>query len=488
MLPLSVRQLTDIVQGTQLQGHLKGTVTGVAIDSRAIRPGDLFVAFVGTEADGHNFVGSAFERGAVAALVTKHIDGMDPCVNLIRVADPLVAVQRLAVFERTRFGGPVIGVTGSNGKTTTKDMLAAVFSAKGPCLATTANYNNELGMPLTLLGRTEEHQSIVLEMGMRGLGQIAKLASIAQPTAGMITNIGQSHIELLGSQQAIAEAKGELLEALPKSGVAVLNRDDPWLVQIAGKTRARVLWYQLDAPTTTAAAAIASTTVAADARPEGISAESRPVPRDKVDAYASDLVSGQSGVTFTAHVLGDSVHVTLPAHGRHNVANALGALLLGAAHAIPLKAMADALANVRISNGRFQLQTGKNGTHVIDDTYNASPLSTKASLSALRDLAEERPTVAILGDMYELGDTTESGHREVGAYVAELGIDSLFAIGPYSKWTAEAARQAGHTQVHWFEDKESALKAIPDLLPEPAVILVKASRGMQLEDVVRALV
>lgn len=477
MLPLSVRQLTDIVQGTLLQGNLKGTVTGVAIDSRVVRPGDLFVAFVGAEVDGHDYLRAAFERGAAAALVTKHIDGPDLSCDLIRIADPLAAIQRLAVFERARFGGPVIGVTGSNGKTTTKDMLAAVFGAKGPCLATAANYNNELGMPLTLLGRTEAHQSIVLEMGMRGLGQIAKLASIAQPTAGIITNIGQSHIELLGSQAAIAQAKGELLEALPKSGVAVLNHDDPWLVRIAEKTRARVLWYQVDPPL-----GVASSSSRRDAQQDP-----QAPPSDKVDAYAIDIVSGRNGVTFTAHVLGESALVSLPAHGRHNVANALGALLLGAAHAIPLAAMAAALRDLTVSDGRFQLLEGRDGLRVIDDTYNASPLSTKASLSTLRDLAKGQRAVAVLGDMYELGDTTEAGHKEVGEYVAELGIDLLIAIGPYSDWTARAA-QGAQTQVQWFADKESAIRALPDLLPKNAVVLVKASRGMKLEDVVRTLV
>jgi UDP-N-acetylmuramoyl-tripeptide--D-alanyl-D-alanine ligase len=462
VLPLSTRQLTDLVQGVLVQGNLNEHITGVAIDHRQVQPGDLFVAFVGEKHDGHDFVADAFARGAAAALVTKDIQVHPAQGAVLRVADPLIAIGRLAAFERTRFGGPVIGVTGSNGKTTTKDLLAAVFRTKGPCLATAANYNNELGLPLTLLGRQENHQSIILEMGMRGLGQIQRLCDIAQPTAGIITNIGQSHIEILGSQENIAKAKGELLEALPRDGVAVLSLDDPWLVRIAQRTRARVLWTSLTE------------------NPEYAEGH-RP------DAFAEDIRHHADGVTFVAHVFGERQEVSLPTYGRHNVGNALGALLMGAAHALPLDAMAEALAHAQMTGGRLQVKPGLRGSVVIDDTYNASPLSTKASLSALKDVARERTTVAILGEMYELGTYAEASHREVGAAAAELGIDRLVTIGPMARWIAAAAKDAGCTDVIHFEGKQEALAHIDALVPDGAAVLVKASRGMKLEDVVRAL-
>jgi UDP-N-acetylmuramoyl-tripeptide--D-alanyl-D-alanine ligase len=454
MLPLTTGRIRDIVQGTLSHGSPQHTVTGVAIDSRKVRPGDVFVAFVGEKVDGHVHVDDAFRRGATAAIVTRDVETNSPDGAVIQVQDALRALQMLATHERSSFAGPVVGVTGSNGKTTTKDMLAAVFGVKGPCLATVGNYNNELGLPLTILERRQEHQSMVLEMGMRGMGQIAKLCEIGKPTAGIITNVGQSHIEILGSQENIAKAKAELLEALPSDGMSALNRDDAWLVKMADRASFRVLWYSLES---------------------------------RADAYATEVQPCKDGISFMAHVLGQSHAVTLPMHGRHNIANALGALALGAAHGIPLSDMADALRHMKATGGRLQVKKGLRGWTVIDDSYNASPISMKASLSAMTDIAEGRPAVAVLGDMYELGDYAESGHREVGEYAAKLGIDLLIAIGPMGAWIAEAAREAGCREVIHFADKQHVLEQIAELIPADATVLVKASRGMQLEDVVAVL-
>jgi UDP-N-acetylmuramoyl-tripeptide--D-alanyl-D-alanine ligase len=454
MLPLTTGQIREIVQGALLHGSPQYTVTGVAIDSRKVKPGDVFVAFVGEKVDGHAHVDDAFRRGASAAIVTKNVETSSADGAVIHVQDALYAMQMLAAHERSSFAGPVIGVTGSNGKTTTKDMLAAVFGVKGPCLATVGNHNNELGLPLTILERKPEHQSMVLEMGMRGMGQIATLCEIGKPTAGIITNIGQSHIEILGSRENIAKAKAELLEAVPGDGISALNRDDAWLVKMADRASSRVLWYSLES---------------------------------EADAYATDVQPRKDGISFTAHVLGQSHTVTLPMHGRHNIANALGALVLGAAHGIPLPDMADALQHMKTTGGRLQVKQGLRGWTVIDDSYNASPISMKASLSAMKDIAAGNPTVAVLGDMYELGDYAESGHREVGAYAAQLGMDLLIAIGPMGAWIAEAAREAGCRDVVHFADKQQALEQISELIPADATVLVKASRGMQLEDVVAVL-
>ncbi|GMA51204.1 UDP-N-acetylmuramoyl-tripeptide--D-alanyl-D-alanine ligase [Alicyclobacillus contaminans] len=431
-------------------------MTGLAIDSRRVQPGDVFVAFAGERVDGHDHVADAIQRGACAAMVTRPVSlPAQHDAALIQVDDALAAVQRLAKAERRTFDGPVIGVTGSNGKTTTKDLLAAVMSAAGPCLATTGNHNNELGLPLTLLARRDEHRTMVLEMGMRGLGQIAALCDIARPTAGVITNIGQSHLELLGSQENIAKAKGELLEALPVDGLAVLTRDDPWLLRLGQSAPCRVLWHSLEDP--------------------------------DADGYAHSIRTHPHGVSFTARVLGQSATVDLPLVGAHNVRNALAALTMGAAHGISLETMAAALRTVEITSGRLQMRPGHNGWTVIDDTYNASPLSMAASLSTLRDIAQGRPTAAVLGDMYELGQLAESGHRQVGEAVAVNGVEHLIAVGPMAAWIAEAAEAAGCPRVTHIAATEQAVAQVPALLAPNAVVLVKGSRGMHLEDVVRAL-
>ncbi|MCL6445997.1 MAG: UDP-N-acetylmuramoyl-tripeptide--D-alanyl-D-alanine ligase, partial [Alicyclobacillus sp.] len=342
-----------------------------------------------------------------------------------------------------------------NGKTTTKEMLAAVFRAMGTCLYTEANLNTELGLPLTILRRTPQHRSMVLEMGMRGLGQIRELCDVAEPTAGIITNIGQSHLELLGSEANIASAKAELLEALPETGIAALNGDDPWLRQVAERCKGRVLWYGSDAQS---------------------------------DAWASDIVVTDEGTDFVSHVLGNSVNVHIPTFGIHNVHNALGALLLGAAHGIALPAAAAGLTTVPSTSGRLNIVQGSNDRVVLDDCYNASPLSVKASLRVLLDLARGRNTVAILGDMYELGSYAEAGHREVGTFAAEAGVDRLIAVGEFARWIAEAAKAAHCPYVRHYPDKDTAMRHLDTDVPHSAMVLVKASRGAALEDIVAKLV
>lgn len=453
MKPISVQQLAQVVQGTVLQGPADVAITGVTIDNRTVHKGDLFVAFIGQRTDGHQFIPDAFERGASAALVSSddfRCDGPNP---LIRVENPLAAIQELAKYERQGFFGPVIGITGSNGKTTTKEMLRTVFQTEAPCLFTPANLNNELGLPLTILQRNEDHRAIILEMGMRGMGQIAALCEIAKPTAGLITNIGHSHIELLGSQEAIASAKAELLDALPETGILVLNGDDPWLRKVSNRFSGAPLWFGLG---------------------EGN------------DAYATDIRTDGLGTTFVAHLLGEQQEVFIPTYGFHNVQNALGALLMGRAHRLNFRKMAYALKSLTPSSGRLHFVEGSQNRMVIDDCYNASPASMQASLGVLKEIAHNRSTVAILGDMYELGDFEEEGHQLVGKYVVEQGIDILIAVGPKSEWIAKAAQEGGHPKVIYYPSKKSLLGHLHEL-PASSVVLVKASRGMQFEEIVQYL-
>ncbi|QSO52224.1 UDP-N-acetylmuramoyl-tripeptide--D-alanyl-D-alanine ligase [Alicyclobacillus curvatus] len=456
MTPLSAAHVARITNGKVISGRPDVLVRDLSIDSRSVLPGDMFVAFEGATVDGHRFVAQALEKGASGAIVTRPLEQDVPVDTkpIVLVEDALVAVQQLAIHERQSFQGPVIGVTGSNGKTTTKDMISTVFSTGGPCLATRGNLNTELGLPLTLLGRAGTEWSMVLEMGMRGLGQIAELCRIAQPTAGIITNIGHSHLELLGSQERIADAKGELLESLPKDGIAALTFGDPWLERIQSRTSARVLWYGLS---------------------------------NAADAYASDLESTEQGTRFIANVLGQSVPVNLPARGQHNVINAMGALLLGSVHGLSLKQMAEALHNLAPSVGRLRVISGHSERVIIDDCYNASPLSMRASLGVLMEQAQGATTVAVLGDMFELGSYERQGHQEVGEFCAEIGIGEVIAVGERAVWIAEAAKSAGHTRVQYFASKTELLRHLEQVIPTHSTVLVKASRGMAMEDIVSSL-
>lgn len=469
MLGMKAGEIASVLGGTLISGSPDSLVNAITIDSRSAAQGVAFVAFEGEKVDGHKFVESASQAGASAIIVTRPIAVSSGQTAVILVENALKAVQQLAIHERASFQHPVIGVTGSNGKTTTKDMLRTVFDVGGSCLATLANLNTELGLPLTILRLEEAHTSMVLEMGMRGLGQIRDLCDIARPTSGIITNIGQSHIELLGSQAAIAEAKGELVESLPESGVVALWYEDPWQHEIAKKAKAKVLWYGLT---------------------------------EQADAFATDIVSTDAGLEFTAHVLGEEVTVLLPTFGRHNVVNALGALLLGAANGLPLGKIAVALKSLPAAAGRLRITTGVRNQTVIDDCYNASPLSVRASLQVLAEIGKRGTKIAVLGDMYELGTFEEEAHRDVGRACVEMGVDRLVAIGPKSHWIADEARQRSQTasetgsgdgriehpmEIFHFEEKAEALLNLDSLITEESTVLVKASRGMKLEDIVSRL-
>ncbi len=452
MEPISLAQIAAITNGV-LNGENPDTlVYGVSISSRDVLPGDLFAAFVGEKVDGHAFIPDAAQNGAAAALVSKTIDSGS--LPLIEVPDVLPAVQALAAFERQRFTAPVVAVTGSNGKTTTKDMLAAIFAAKGPITATLKNLNNELGLPLTILRRKPDDSALIVEMGMRGKGQIAALCEIARPTIGIITNIGHSHIELLGSQEAIAYAKGELIDALPDSGACILRAEDPWLRKLAGRSHAAVHWY-------------------------GDS--------DDSSARAEHVRTHAEGMSFDAVVLGERIACELRTFGAHNVSNALAALLAGALAGVNLTQAAEELAELQPSSGRLRFVPGRRGGFVIDDCYNASPASMEASLNVLVDRAGDRHTVAVLGDMYELGDFAEEGHRRVGRLAAQLGIQTLVSIGELGAWIADEAKQSGAERVLHFATKEEAITATSDWLLDDGAVLVKASRGLGLEAVVAAI-
>ncbi len=439
----------------------------VIIDSRQTKAGTCFIALPGEQRDGHEFVADALARGAVAALVTRVPDGVEATVVdvaqyprepvglpvVFRVPDTLAALQRAAAYWRSLFSPRVVGITGSVGKTSTKEMTAAVLRQRFNVLWSRASYNNEIGLPLTLLHLDEEHEALVLEMGAYVPGDIQALCEIAHPHVGVITMVGVSHLERMGTVERIWEAKSELVRALPENGVAVLNWDDEQVRRMAEVTRAQVFTYGLT--------------------PEA-------------DLWADDVESlGLEGVRFTFHYGRDVIPVRLPWLGQHNVHTALRAAAVGLVFDMEWEAIVAGLQDTDVQL-RIIVVPGIRDTKIIDDTYNASPTSVIAALNLLADLDGRR--VAILGDMLELGSYEEVGHRKVGARAAEV-LQRLITVGPRARWIAEEAVATGMNPDHVaaVDTVEEAIKQAEAWLEPGDVVLVKASRAMALERVVDAL-
>lgn len=450
--------------GGKIYGDPGLSVCGVQIDSRKLAQGDLFVALKGERTDGHAFVLNALLSGTAALVkddwARENSQKLPAGCGLIGVANPLEALQRLAASYRRTFNIPVVGVTGSCGKTTTKDMIAAVLGESLHVHKTAANFNNELGLSLTLLQLESRHQAAVLEMGMRGLGEISFLTSLAQPSIGVITNIGTTHLELLGTQENIARAKGELLAALPDDGAAVLNADDEWCYRLGQDSKIKVIYYGLE--------------------------------NSKADLMAENIKPwGEQGTSFTVRYNdGTEAEVQLPLPGRHNVSNALAAIGAGLALGLSLAACARGLKDLRLSAMRWEISDGPWGSRIINDTYNANPASTQAALQVLAERSGDTARIAVLGSMFELGADSEPGHKRVGAYAAQrAGLTYLVTVGELAKMIAEGAVEAGMAQenVHSFAETEEALRFVQAHPVQRAWVLVKGSRGMKMEQIVNGL-
>ncbi len=411
----------------------------VSTDTRTLAPGALFVALQSDKVDGHDFIPQALAAGAAGLVVSRDIAAPGG-VPVLRVPDTLVAYGQIARAWREKHSLPVIGVTGSVGKTTLKEMLAAALSPLGPVLKTAASQNNESGVPKALLQLNETHRAAVIEMGMRGAGQIAYLCEVARPTVGILTVIGDNHAELLGSRDAIADAKGELLAALPAEGLAVLNADDPYLPRLRARTTARVVTY-------------------------GVAS--------KADYRAESACRAESGWRFT--VQGVPVEIASPA--RHDVSNALAALAVAAELGVPLADAARAVADYAPPPMRMQVvPTGWGGT-VLNDAYNAAPASVRSALQTLAAHGGRR--IAFLGDMRELGELSEAAHRELGTHTA--GLDALYTVGPLAALVPGAAARFG-------DSDEAAQFVRKQFTPQAGdVVLVKGSRAMAMERVADAL-
>lgn len=442
----------------QLQGDPSVRVEGVSTDTRAIGAGDLFAAIAGDRFDGHDFVAEAAARGAVAALVSR-IPASAADLPLVLVEDTIAALGRFAARHRERFDGPVVAITGSNGKTTTKEMCSAILEAAGLRVhRTRGNLNNHIGLPITLLGAGSGHDVLVVELGMNHPGEIDAIARIASPTVGAITNVAPAHLGPMGSIEAIARAKGELFDRLRPDGVAIVNVDDAHCVAQSVRFAGRKLHFGA-------------------------------APRAQIRLH--DVEAAPRSVRFALDTPQGATHVAIPRPGLHLAAN--GACAAAAALATErlgdraLEAIRDGLARFHGTPGRLEPIETARGVLVLDDSYNANPASAKVALRALAAAATKGRAVAVLGDMLELGPDEAALHAEVGRAVAESGVAVLVAVGPRSAHTARAACAAGVPEVVELADSEEAARRVPALVREGDVALVKGSRGMRMERVVAAL-
>ncbi len=456
MEPLRLKEILSAVQGKLLQGNPETVITGVATDSRGVEPGQLFFAFPGKRTDGHAFVADALERGAGGAVISKPVF-LNTEHPLILVPDSFRALRDLAQYYRTLFPIPLVAVTGSTGKTTTKDLIAGVLGIRLSVLKTEGNQNNEIGLPLTILRLTRQHGVVVLEMAMRGRGEIKDLARISRPGVGVITNIGRTHLERLGTQQAIAEAKGELLSVLPPEGCAILNGQDPWQLRLARSFPGNLVFYG-----------------------EG----------GDYPVRASDVkLHGLEGVEFLLCTPRGESLCFLPLPGRHNVLNALAAAAVGHWFGFTPQEIRRGLASASVTKMRNEVKGGIRGSKIIDDTYNASPASVSAALELLASASSRGRTVAVLGDMYELGWYTVEGHREVGRLAGKLKLDCLCTVGELAQEIAEGAREFGmdRERIKVFLNKAEALSFLRKFLKTGDLVLVKGSRTLGMEEIVAGL-
>jgi UDP-N-acetylmuramoyl-tripeptide--D-alanyl-D-alanine ligase len=452
---LSADDLTTFTGG-RLVARSDRPIRGAAVDSRLVRPGELFVALPGERTDGHAFIGEAVARGAAALLVTRPVS--DPAalgdLTIIRVADGLAALGAVAAGWRRRFAPLVVGVTGSIAKTSTKEAIAAVLASRFTTLRSEGNQNNEVGLPLTLLRLGPEHEAAVLEMGMYVGGEIATLATIAAPSVGVVTAVQPVHLERIGSLQAIEAAKGELLEALPPDGRAILNADDPIVRRMGNRTVARSMTYGFDQGADVGAEAVES--------------------------------AGLSGMRFVLRTDLGRRPVAIPTLGRLSVHNALAGAAVGRVAGLALDDIMAGLEAGWAAPHRVQVVKA-GGVTVIDDTYNASPRSVVAALDLLAGLPGRRG--AVLGEMLELGDLSHDGHVVVGEAAARTA-DWLVVVGQAAAGIAEGALGAGmdRTRVAVVRDAEAAREHLQPRLRDGDVVLVKASRGIGLDRLVDELV
>jgi UDP-N-acetylmuramoyl-tripeptide--D-alanyl-D-alanine ligase len=455
MQSLKCSEIIGAVNGKLLSGNIDLIIDNISIDSRNIKPGDLFIPIIGERFDGHDFIISSFENGAAIALTERNFAPFDG-KTLIKVKSTLAALRDLAAFYRSKFNIPFIAITGSVGKTSTKDIVASVLSQKYKVLKTAGNFNNEIGLPLSIFRMEKEHEVAIFEMGMSGFGEISRLSSIVRPDYAVITNIGLSHIDKFGSRQNILKAKTEIFEFLSPKGVAILNGDDNLLHGLKDLLKVRTLFYGTE---------------------EGL------------DYQAYDLLSlGEQGCKFKISINDDEYNVRTSTPGFHNVYNALAAISLGIELNVPMDLIIKGIYEYKPSDLRLNIVI-KNDVKIINDTYNASPKSMEAALDVLKDISTDGKRIAVLGDMLEMGEWSYKVHLDVGKYAALKGVDLILTVGENAQNIAVGALSGGISgeNVKSFDDNKSVCMYLEKIVKAGDIVLVKGSRGMKMEQIVQEL-
>ena len=448
MTELTIQEVAEAVGSESDAG---GLITSVSTDSRKITGRCLFVALEGERFDGHQFVQSAIEQGAAAALV--HKGEYDKSLPVIRVKNTGKALMALAAYYRSLFSVPVVGVTGSVGKTTTKDMTAAVLSARYKTIKTQGNLNNEIGLPMTVFSFDKDTQAAVIEMGMSNLGEIEALSKVAQPDIAIISNIGVSHLQTLKTRENILKAKLEILSGMKKGSPVLLNGDNDLLVTVKNPDF-KIYLYGIENP--------------------------------NVDFKAENIEERGTCTTFTVVYKEFRVPVTLPTIGVHNVLNALAAFGAGQLLGVPAEECAKALEGYAPSGMRQKI-VDFHGITIIEDCYNASPDSMRAALTTLAGMKAGGRRFAVLADMLELGDISERSHFEIGKLAGDLKIDVLYCYGNMARFIVQGAKQSGMKKCRIFEDKQELAEELKEELKPSDAVLFKGSRGMMLEDIINDL-
>ena len=449
MISFDVRTVAAVTGGQILHNGADVALSGFSTDSRTLQAGDLFIPLRGEHFDGHDYLTQAVRHGAAACLSEDVVAGLT--IPVIQVRDTLQALGDLAHAVRQRFGGPVVAITGTSGKTTTKEMLAAILARTGPGLKSAGNFNNLVGVPLTLFGLCPDHRWAVVEMGMSARGEITRLAQITAPQLGIITNVGAGHLEKLGGISGVARAKGELFIQLPAGGTAIVNADDPQIGQLPLANGVRRVLF-------------------------GLSPEAQ--------VWASAIIAADGTVAFTLHLPSAEAAVQLPVPGRHNVQNALAAAAAAWVLEVPLEDIVAGLAAFKPCPGRMELVELADDVLVIEDSYNANPLSMRAALDALQDLGRPGRRIAVLGDMLELGQAARELHFEVGALVA-MRADWLFTLGELARQIAAGAAAGGLAagRIVTAATVEELVDRLRVVLQPGDRLLIKGSRGMRMERV-----
>ena len=457
MEQISVRELLTATGGTLIKGRPDEIIYGVSTDIRKIKAGDMFIPLIGEKFDGHDFILQAVNNGAKAILTQEAKLQLPYDIQVIQVNNTLTALQNLAGYYRRKFNIPVIAVTGSTGKTTAKDMIHHVLQARFNTLKTEGNLNNEIGLPLTLLRIERQHEIAVVEMGMSGFGEIRRLADIARPDYAVITNIGISHIEKLGSRENILKAKMEVFHNFPANGTAILNGDDDMLREVRDGLPLNIYYYGT---------------------------------HDGLDYQAIDIgMTTDGNLQFRVLCRDGEYPFELSVLGRHNVYNSIAAITVGRLFGMSFQEIREALHSFETAGMRLNILSTDNGITVIDDAYNASPDSMKAALLVLNDMNAKR-RIAVLGDMLELGSYSETAHREVGRAVVGNRIDMLITKGKASSWIGQEARAKGMeaSSIFHCSCNKDVINLLGTIVQSGDTILVKGSRGMKMEEIVSSLV